>query len=63
MIYRLELTYDEIIDILVVKFFSLSTIGCTLPPGIYEISDINSMIESLLPNKVKVKVTIDEKDH
>ena len=36
-----------------------TTVGFTLPPGIYEITDINLMIKSLFPSKVKVKVTID----
>ena len=27
-----------------------STTGYTLPPGVYEVSDFNSMIKSLLPD-------------
>ena len=60
MVYRLQLTYDEIIDILDVKYISGSTIGYTLSPGVYEISDINLMLKSLLPGKVKVNITIDD---
>ena len=51
----MELTYDEIVDILDVKHIDGSTIGYTLPSGIYEMSDFNSMIEGLLPNTVKVR--------
>ena len=59
MVCRLQLTYDEIIDILDVKYIAGSIIGYTLPPGIYEISDFNLMLKSLLPDEVKVKITID----
>ena len=40
MVYRMGLTYDEIVDILNVKYIAGSTIGYTLPPGVYEITDI-----------------------
>ena len=56
----MELNYDEIIDKLDVKSIAGSTIGYTLPPGIYKITDISLMLKSLLPNKVKVKITIDD---
>ena len=60
MVYRMELTYDEIVEILDVKNIARSTTGYTMPPGVYEIADINSMMKSLLPNKVKAKITIDD---
>ena len=53
MIYRLQLTYDETIDILDVEYLAVSTIGYTLPFGVYEISDNNLMLKSLLPVKLK----------
>ena len=43
-----------------VKYFAASTVRYTLPPGTYEISDINSMVRSLLPNELKVNITIDD---
>ena len=55
----MELTYDEIVDILDVKVIAVSTIGYTTPPRLYKISDFNLMIKSLLPSKVKVKILID----
>ena len=58
--YGLQITYDEIIDILDVKFIGGSTIGYTLPPGVYKISDINLMLKSLLPGEVKVNITVDD---
>ena len=60
MVYRLQLTYDEIIDILDVNYIPGSTTGYILPNRVYEISDNNLMLKSLLPNEVKVKVTIDD---
>ena len=41
MVYRKELTYDEIIDIADKKNIAGSFIGYTLPPGIDEVSDFN----------------------
>ena len=59
MVYRMELTYDEIVVILETKYIAASTIGYTLPQAKYEISDINLMLKSLLPDQVKVNITID----
>ena len=59
MVYRVELTYDQTIEIFDVKYIAESTLVYTLVPGVYEIIDINSMLKSLLPNKVKVNITID----
>ena len=56
---RVELTYDEIVDVLDVKFIAGSTKGYALAPGIYEVIDINMMLKPLLPKNVKVKITID----
>ena len=56
----METTYDELIDILDVKYISGTTIGYVLPPGKYEISGLNSMISSLLRDEVKVNITIDD---
>ena len=60
MVYRLQLTGDETIDILDAKHIAVSTVGYTLLPGVYEIRDINLMLTSLLPGEVEVNVTIDE---
>ena len=59
MVYRMELTYDEIVVILETKYIAASTIGYTLPQAKYEISDINLMLKSLLPDQLKVNITID----
>ena len=56
----MKLTYDESVDLLDTKCIAGSTIGYTLPPGNYEITVVNLMLNSLLPNEVKVKFTIDD---
>ena len=58
MVYRMELTYDEIVDILDVKYIAGSTIGKTTALGISEISDISLILKSSLPKGVKVNNTI-----
>ena len=60
LIYRLQLTYDETVDILDVKCIAGLPKGYTLPPGIYEIGDINSILKSLLSKDAKVNNTIDD---
>ena len=42
------------------KYFATSSTRYTVPPGIYEITDVNLMLKSLLPNDVKVEITIDD---
>ena len=54
----MELTYDEIVDILDVKYVPASTNGYTLPPAEYENIDIILIIKLLLPNELKVNDTI-----
>ena len=56
MVYKLQLTYDEIIDKLDVKYITGSTKGNTLPPGINENLDNNFFFNSLHPKDVKVNI-------
>ena len=60
MVYRFQLTYDEIIDILDLKYIPTTTIGYTLPPGMYKIIHNKNMLKSLLPKELKVNITIDD---
>ena len=60
MVYRMELTYNEIVDISDVKYVVGSNRGYSLQAGVFETSDFDLMINFLLPNKVKVKMTIDD---
>ena len=59
MVRRMQLTYDEIVDLLDVKYIAGSTNGYTILPGVDELSEINLMMKSLLPIKARVKITID----
>ena len=58
--YRFHLTYDEITDILDLKYIPTKRIGYSLKPGVYEVNDINNTPEHILPDNVKVNVTIDD---
>ena len=53
LVYRFQLTYDEIIDIIYLKNITGSTKGYTLPPDVYKIIDINFMLKCLLPKERK----------
>ena len=61
LVYRMQLTYDEIIDILDLKYVPTKRIGYSLKPKIYEISDINETLKKILPDNVKISVGIDER--
>ena len=56
----MRLSYDEIMDILDLKYISTKRIGYSLDPGIYEIVDLNNTLNQILPNNVKINVTIED---
>ena len=60
LVYRFKLTYNEIIDVLDLKYISTKRIGYSLNPGIYEVSDLNNTLKYILPDNVKVTITIDD---
>ena len=60
LIYRMQLTYDEIIDILDLKYISTERRGFSLNPGIYEVIDLNNTLKHILLDNVKVSITIDD---
>ena len=60
LVFRLQLTYHEFVDILDVKYIAASTKEYNLAPGKYESIDINIMLKSLLPKDVKVDITVDD---
>ena len=60
MVFEEELTYDGIVDIVDGNYIAGSAIEFTSPPSIYDNSDNNLMLRSLLPDDVKVNVTIDD---
>ena len=56
----MQLTYDEIIDILDLKNIPTKGTGYRLIPSIYEVVDLNNTLKYTLPDTVKVSVTIDD---
>ena len=60
MVYRFQLTYVEITDILDLKYISTKKTGYSLNPGIYEVVDLNNTSKFLLAINVKVSVTKDD---
>ena len=60
LVYRMQLTYDEIMDILDLKYIPTKRIGYSLNPGIYEVIDLNNTLKYILPTNVKVSITIDD---
>ena len=59
LVYRMQLTYNEIIDILGLEYVPTKRTGYSLNPGTYEIDDLNNTLKDLLPDNKKVSVTID----
>ena len=60
LVYRMQLTYDEIIDILDLNYILTKRTGYSLNPGIYEIVDLNKTLKYILPDNVKVTILIDD---
>ena len=60
LVYRFRLTYDEIIDVLDLKYIPKKRTGYSLNLGIYEVDDLNNTLNHILPNNVNVNITIDD---
>ena len=60
LVYRMQLTYDEITDVLHLKYISTKRIVYSLNSGIYEVADLNNTLKHILPDNVKKNVTIDD---
>ena len=60
LVYRMQLFYNEIIDILDLKYIPTKRIGFILNPGIYEVTALNNTLKHILPDNVKVNITIDD---
>ena len=56
----MRVSYDEFIDILDLKYFPTKILGYSLTPGIFEVIDLNNTLKRILPDNVKVNVTIDD---
>ena len=60
LVYRRRLSYDEVMDILDLKYIPTKRTGYSLDPGIYEVVDLNNTLKHILPDNVKVNITIDD---
>ena len=60
LVYRMQLTYDEIMDILDLKYIPTKITGYSLNPGIFEVVDLNNTLGHMLPDSVRVSVTVDD---
>ena len=60
LVYRMRLSYDEIMDILDLKYIPTKRTGYSLNPSIYEVFDLNNTLKHILPDNVKVNITIDD---
>ena len=60
IVYRMRLSYDEIMDKLNLKYIPTKRTGYSLNPGIYEVVDLNNTLKYILPDNVKVNITIDD---
>ena len=56
----MRLSYDEIMYILDLKYIPTKRTGYSLYPGIYEVIDLNNTLKHILPDNVKLSVTIDD---
>ena len=60
LVYRMQLTYDDIIDLLDIKYISTKRRGFSLDPGIYEVVDLNNTLRYILPNNVEINIKKDD---
>ena len=60
LVYRMRLSYDEIMDILDLNYIPAKRTGYSLNPGIYEVFDLHITLIHILPDNVEINVTIDD---
>ena len=60
LVYRMQLTYDEVVDLLDLKYIPTKRMGYSLSPGIYEVVDLSNTLKNILPDNVKLSVKIDD---
>ena len=63
LVYRMRLSYDEIMDILDFKYNPTKRTGYSIEPNIYNVVDSNKTLKYILPNDVKIDITIDERKY
>ena len=60
MVYRFQLLYDEIIDLLDLKNVPTKRTGYSLNPCIYEVIDLKKTLKFFVLDNVEVSITIDD---
>ena len=63
LVYRMQLTYDEIIDILDLKYIPTKRMGYSIEPNIYDVDDLNKTLKNILPFNIYINITIDERKY
>ena len=63
LVYRMRLSYDEIMDILDFKYIPTKRTGYSIEPNIYNVVDLNEILKNILPDNVKIDITIDERKY
>ena len=63
LVYRFKLTYDEIMNILDLKYIPTKRTGYSIEPNIYNVVDLNKTLKNILPNNVKIDINIDERKY
>ena len=56
----MRLSYYEIMDILDLRYIPTKRTGYSLNTGIYEVIDLNNTLKHILPDNVKINITIDD---
>ena len=60
LFYRMQVTFVEVRDILDLNCIPTKRTGYSLNPSIYEVVDSNKTLKYILPDNVKISVTIDD---
>ena len=63
LVCRFKLTYDEIMDILDLKYIPTKRTGYSIEPNIYNVVDLNKTLKNILPDNVKINISKDEKKY
>ena len=63
LVYRMRLSYDEIMDILDLKYIPTKRTGYSIEPNIYNVIDLNKTLKNILPDNVKINISIDERKY
>ena len=63
LVYRFKLTYDEIMYILYFKYIPTKRTGYSIEPNIYNVVDLNKTLKNILPDNVKINISIDDRKY